>query len=313
MGFWILAALALLLAVLLAARFCYRMIFYSLNDQPENPYVIPPGKQHAAAAQAMLENMWELDKLPFESVRITAADGETLAGKYYCFRKGGPVQIFFHGYRSNALREFSSGFQIAQKLGYNVLLVDQRAHGASGGHTISFGIRERFDCRDWANYAAQRFGPNSKLLLSGVSMGAATVLMASCLTLPETVAGITADCAYSAPGAIIRRVAAFVRLPGWLVYPFVALGAWVFGHQRLWASSPRKAVKKTDIPILLIHGTEDRFVPYEMSEQIYRCCAGPRQLELFPGAGHALSYLTDEKRYHKVFGSFLKRCGFLEQ
>lgn len=299
--------LCLLLSVL-AARFCYRMVFYNMNDAAQDVFANPPGKQYEAVSEVIEENIRKLREIPFEQIYIRASDGETLAGKYYHFKDNGPVQILFHGYRGNGTREFACGNQMAQAIGYNTIVVDERAHGNSGGHTISFGIKERWDCVDWANYARKRFGGNTKVILSGVSMGAATVLMASELELPDTVAAITADCPYSAPGAIIRKVAADVKLPAWLVYPFVVLGALAFGHFRLWASSPVKAVGNTRIPILLIHGEDDRFVPCDMSREIRAACCGPAVLATFPTAGHGLSYLTDTGRYQKIFQDFLRMC-----
>lgn len=309
MVFGILFAVLLTALALLAARFCYRLVFYNINDVEEDVYAIPPGKQYEAVSDVILANIRQLQSLPYEQIYITASDGERLAGKYYHFKDNAPVQILFHGYRGNSTREYACGNQIARALGYNTIVVDERAHGKSGGHTISFGIKERWDCVDWADYARNRFGRNTKLILSGVSMGAATVLMASELDLPETVAAITADCPYSSPGAIIRKVAADVRLPSWLIYPFVVLGALVFGRFRLWESSPVKAVANTDIPILLIHGTDDRFVPCDMSRVIFAACGGPKRLETFKDAGHGLSYLTNSERYQTLYRQFFRECG----
>ena len=140
-------------------------------------------------------------------------------------------------------------------------------------------------------------------------MGAATVLMASELDLPETVAAITADCPYSSPGTIIRKVASDMKVPGQVIYPFITLGALIFGHFCLWKSSPVKSVSNTDIPILLIHGGDDRFVPCEMSKEIYAACAGKKQLAIFDGAGHGLSYLTNPDRYLDLYRNFFNRCG----
>ena len=298
----------ILLTIIWVSRFCYRMVFYNENDIADGVFRNPPGKQYEAVAGVIEENIRKLQEIPFEQIYIQASDGETLAGKYYHFKDNGPVQILFHGYRGNGTREFACGNQMARAIGYNTIVVDERAHGESGGHTISFGIQERWDCVDWANYARSRFGENTKLILSGVSMGAATVLMASELNLPDTVTAITADCPYSAPGAIIRKVTADVKLPPWLVYPFVLLGALIFGHFRLWASSPVKAVRNARIPILLIHGEEDRFVPCAMSREIRAACSGPAMLATFPEAGHGLSYLTDTGRYQRIFKDFLGLC-----
>ena len=299
----------LMCGVLWGARFSYRLAFYSRNDKEQDIYAIPPGKQYENVADVMLENIHALSKLPFEQIYITARDGVKLAARYYHVKDNAPVQIQFHGYRGNGLREYSGGYRMAIRLGLNSIVVDERAHGKSGGHTISFGIKERFDCLDWVNYACDRFGNETRIILSGVSMGAATVLMASELNLPSNVIAITADCPYSSPGAIIRKVCKDLKLPSNVLYPFVVLGAWIYGKFQIWESSAVEAVKNTKIPVLLIHGEDDRFVPCDMSKEIYRACTSNKKLFLFPEAGHGLSYLTDTERYERVFENFLKECG----
>jgi fermentation-respiration switch protein FrsA (DUF1100 family) len=305
---WFLGALALI-SVLVISGFCYRIVFRSPNIALRDPYAIPPGEQYKAVAEEMLQKISLLEKSPYQQVTIKAWDGTLLAARYYHLYEDAPVQIFFHGYRSNALREFACGYSMAQRLGYNALVVDQRAHGNSEGHTISFGIKERYDCLDWCNYVKNRFGENVKVFLSGVSMGAATVLMAADLNLPRNVVAITADCPYVSPGRIIRKVSRDVKLPCWAVYPFVVLGALVFGGFRIWDSSAVRSVKKTSIPILLIHGDDDRFVPCDMSREIYDACCADKTLVSFPTAGHGLSCLTDPTRYENTMRQFLLRCG----
>jgi len=273
--------------------------------------VVPPGEQYEKIADAMLAQIHELNQLPFEQIYITARDGVKLAARYYHFKDNAPVQIQFHGYRGNGVREFSGGFKMAREAGFNAIVVDERAHGKSGGHTITFGIKERYDCADWVDYACKRFGEDTPIILSGVSMGAATVLMASELDLPYNVAAITADCPYSSPGAIIRKVCRGMKLPASLVYPFVALGARMFGGFRIWESTAIKAVQNTKIPILLIHGDDDRFVPCDMSREIYKACAGPCELVTIPSAGHGICYYVDEQRYSQALSKFFKSCGLI--
>jgi len=310
---WFLAGTVLLVGgILWVSRFCYRIAFYSLNEAEQDIYTIPPGKQYEAVSDQILELIHEVDQLSYELISITARDGLHLVGRYYHFKDDAPVIILFHGYRGNAKREFSGNNRLAKKLGFNVIAVDERAHGRSGGHTITFGIKERYDCQAWAEYAAGRFGKEIPIVLSGVSMGAATVLMASSLPLPKNVAAIIADCPYSSPEEIIKKVSRDVRLPPTLAYPFVVIGTLIFGRFQLWETSPEHAVAKTKIPILLIHGEDDRFVPCDMSRRIYSACKGRAELVIFPGAGHALSYFIDPKRYEETIHAFLSRCGVLK-
>ena len=145
----------------------------------------------------------DLQNKPCEFVTIQSRDGLTLSGRYYHTADGAPLAIGFHGYKSCWLTDFCGGADIAFQMGQNVLLVDERAHGKSQGRTISFGIKERQDLLCWIDYALARFGSDVKILLYGVSMGGATVVMASELELPENVKGIVADCPYSAPLDVI--------------------------------------------------------------------------------------------------------------
>ena len=257
----------------------------------------------------MLSLIREMDEIPYEAVTISAQDGTKLAARYYHVRDGAPLQIQFHGYRGTAVRDFCGGNKLARESGQNTLVVDQRAHGKSGGTAITFGIRERWDCLSWAEYANQRFGSDTPIFLSGVSMGAATVLMASELKLPANVIGIIADCPYSSPEAIIRKVCREdMHLPPALVMPFIRLGARLFGHFDLREASALEAVQHTHIPILLIHGEDDRFVPCDMSREIFGACAGEKNRVTFPGAGHGLSYIVDTETYSDAVSCFVSQC-----
>ena len=198
---------------------------------------------------------------------------------------------------------------MARESGQNTLVVDQRAHGRSGGTTITFGIRERLDCLSWVEYVNQRFGLDTPIFLSGVSMGAATVLMASELELPANVRGIIADCPYFSPEAIIRKVCREdMHLPPALVMPFIRLVARLFGHFDLKESSAVQAVGNTTIPILLLHGEDDRFVPCDMSRDIFDACTGDKTRITFQGAGHGLSYIVDTERYSEAVSRFVDQC-----
>mgnify|MGYP001117318828 CR=1 FL=1 len=157
----------------------YRKAFYSPEERKEDIYALPQGEQYENERQRMLSLIREMDEIPYEAVSISAQDGTKLAARYYHVRDGAPLQIQFHGYRGTALRDFCGGNKLARESGQNTLVVDPRAHGKSGGTTITFGIRERWDCLSWVEYVNQRFGSDTPIFLSGVSMGAATVLMAS--------------------------------------------------------------------------------------------------------------------------------------
>ena len=271
---------------------------------------LPSGVQYEYERERMLSMIAELAAVPCEDVWIRSYDGLRLHGRYYHVREGAPVQIQFHGYRGTAIRDFSGGCRLARSLGQNVLLVDQRAQGLSGGLTMPFGVRERRDCLSWVEYALGRFGPDTDIFLAGVSMGAATVLMAAGLELPRNVRGIIADCPYDTPLNIIRKVCSEdMRLPAALLLPAVRAAARIFGRFSLAEASPLEAVRKTRIPILLIHGEADMFVPCGMSRRLFAECASPvKKLVTVPGAGHALSFIVDWQSYHDAMVEFFSLC-----
>ena len=160
-------------------------VAFRRSEKRQSPIrTIPSGEPYDPYREQMLRNIDRLLETPYERVTVRSHDGLKLAGKYYEGAPGAPLMLFFHGYRSTAERDGSGGFQLCREKGWHILMVDQRAHGESEGGTITFGVRERYDCQTWARYAAKRMGPETPVFLWGVSMGAATVLMASDLSLP---------------------------------------------------------------------------------------------------------------------------------
>lgn len=296
--------------ILIGSYISYRIAFLAptrINDEDVQIH-LPEGEQYLNVRKGIEKSVSEMLARPFEPVTIITFDGKKLYGRYYHVADDAPVQIFFHGYKSSAVLDCCGGSYFAKVLGHNALVVDQRSHGRSEGKAITFGVQERKDCLRWIQYVLERFGSDTKILLSGLSMGAATVLMATDLDLPKNVAGVIADCPYSSPSAIIKKVAKVeMRLPANLMYPFVKLGARLYAGFNLEESSAINAVKNTKLPILLIHGEADTFVPCEMSREIKK--ANPDQVTLvtIPDAGHGLCYMTDPKCYEEALMEFMEK------
>lgn len=301
---WIIIIAALILTAAALSYYAYRKAFLSDRKRQEDwdGFIRRAGEE----GPQVRELMEQLKGITAEDVFINSFDGLKLHGRYYHAKDGAPLDIQFHGYNGNAMRDFCGGNKISRESGHNSLLIDQRAHGMSQGKTISFGINERKDCLSWVRYAVERFGEDTEIVLSGVSMGAATVLMASDLGLPKNVKAIVADCGYSSPKAIINKVMRDSGLPDKLMYPFVWLGAMVFGKFNLTESSAVSAVSESDVPILIIHGGADDFVPCYMAEEIYKACRSEKKLLIVPGAGHGMSYLVDKDLYEKTVKDFIK-------
>lgn len=300
--------LLLAAAILLGGSYyAYRIAFYNPKAGRDQVKKVKDPQYDPYRAE-MRRIYVQLKDRPYEAVSIRSREGLTLTGRYYHTADGAPLDLCFHGYRSHPYTDFSGGSELSFQMGHNVLLVDQRAHGGSGGSTITFGIQERHDLLRWVNYAVERFGPEVTILLYGVSMGGATVLMAADLDLPKNVKGIVADCPFVSPMEIIldvgRRTMPF--FPAWLIRPFAILGARIYGGFDLLETDARRAVEKATIPILILHGEDDRYVPCEMSD-IVSLNPGLVERHTFPGAAHGISYLADTPRYHKIVKDFIHR------
>lgn len=302
----VLGLIAIVAILLGGSYYAYRIAFFSPTEGRDK-IPTPTDKQYDPYRDVIDSMFQTLMARPCEEVTIRSHDGLTLFGRYYHTADGAPLDIGFHGYRSCYVADFCGGSDMSISLGHNLLLIDQRSHGRSEGKSITFGIQERLDCLSWVNYAIDRFGPEVKITLYGVSMGAATVLMASGLDLPANVKGIIADCPYSVAEDIIVDVGEkSMHLHPSFTVPFARLGALIYGGFNLNAANAIQAVQNTKVPILIIHGEADDFVPAEMSAQAQR--ANPNMVHriTFPGAGHAMSYLVDTPRYRQVVREFME-------
>jgi len=300
------AAIALLLVVLGISYACYRMAFYSPDREEGDPDAIevPEGKEYEPFHAQMEQWVRENREYPHEEVEITSFDGLKLRGCYYEYAPGAPIELMFHGYRGTAERDLSGGVQRCFKVGRSALVVNQRGSKGSEGNVISFGINERRDCFSWLEFMQRRFGLEVKIILTGISMGAATVLMAAGEPLPPNVIGVLADCGYNSAEDIIKKVIGQMNLPAGLAYPFVKLGAKLFGRFDLDETSPVEAVKQCTVPVIFFHGEDDDFVPCEMSRINYEACASRKMLVTIPKAGHGLCYAVDPEGYLAALREF---------
>lgn len=284
----------------------YRLSFYFNPKKPKQSLDYLDYEHMKPYRSTLVELIDKAMALPYEKVTIKSHDGLTLSAKLYVTNPKAPFDILVHGYKSFGIKDFSGGINLSLENGHNVLLIDHRAHGESDGHVISFGIVERFDILSWINYLNNRFGTNIPISLIGISMGAATVLMASELDLPENVKLVIADCPFSSCVDIITHVTIERKYPICLVKRFLPLSALIFGKFNIHASSAVQAVKNAKLPILLIHGDQDDFVPYEMSVKIKN--ANPDiEFHTFKCDVHGLSYIFDTEKYKQIVTEFTNK------
>ncbi len=314
MNLWIIPIVlaVMIVIILIGALVCFFMTFYSPKRKPlkKDEYAIPNGSIYEPYRDEMIGWMKENRSRPREMFSIKSFDGLTLRGIYYEYEKGAPIELMFHGYKGTSERDLCGGVRRCFALGRSALLIDQRASGESDGHVISFGINEHKDCLKWIDFAISHFGKDCRLMITGISMGAATVLMAAGNPLPENVIGVLADCGYSSPKAIIKKVIRDMKLPADLLYPLVKLGARIYGGFDLEETSAEEAMKTCHVPVIFVHGDADDFVPYQMSKDMYEICTSKKKLITVEGAGHGLAYSVGKEEYIESLRAFQKECGF---
>lgn len=297
--------ICLIILTFVASFVCFRITFYNKQSEkirPENE--MPPGKEYEPYYPLMLSWMNERKSMPFTEMSITSFDGLTLKGKYYELEKGAPIEVMFHGYKGSAERDLCGGIQRAFALKRNVLIVDQRAHGESGGNVITFGLLEAKDCLSWVEHIIKHFGEDIKIILCGISMGAATVTMAAGEKLQKNVIGILADCGYTSAKDIICEVIKKLHLPIKILYPFVRLGAIIFGGFDPNKANATESLKKCSVPIIFIHGDADNFVPSEMSQTNFDATPSKKKILIVKGAGHGAAYLKNREEYINFLKDF---------
>ena len=267
--------------------------------------IIPEcGKEMYITGRKWLESA---DKQPLE---IKSRDGLTLRGEFIENPNARGIVAMFHGYRSIPQADFTAALKDVYDLGYSLFLANQRACGASEGKYITFGVNERYDCVDWIEELNCRYGAETPIFLDGISMGAATVLAATDLSLPANVRGVIADCGYTSPSEILthvmRRWFKLRRFPFYYTVALIVKLKLKFGFKDF---STEDVMTRCNIPIFFAHGEDDDFVPYKMSVRNYEACAAPKRFFSAKGAGHGEAYLIDPDGYKKALEEFLEVYG----
>ncbi len=300
-------------AVPVAAAVCHARMFRSLPRRlpKAGEYDLPEGVEYEPFYNDMRAWTDMIRAYPYKSYEIQSFDGLTLRAKLFEYAPGAPIELMFHGYKGNAERDLSGGVERCFRLGHSALLIDHRGSGYSDGNLLTFGILERRDCRAWIDFAVREFGEDARLILTGISMGAATVMMAAGSPLPPQVKYVLADCGYTSPREIISKVMREMKLPPSLLYPCATLGAKLFGGFDLNEYSPMEAMATCRIPIVFAHGDGAGFVPCAMSRRLFEACASEKKkLVVIPGAGHGLAFPVGRDAYVEALAEFKRECGF---
>lgn len=256
--------------------------------------------------KAYLDGLKYNDAIKAEDWTITSKDGLKLVASYIP-AAGNAVRniILCHGYHSSGRKDFSGILQYYHENGANLLMIEERAHRRSEGEYLTMGIRESEDIALWSREMVRKLEDELPMYLHGVSMGAASVLMAEGENLPENLVGVIADCGFTDPLDIAKDV--MMKNLGAVTYvalPIINFWAKKKTGLSLDEKSATEILRTAKYPVLFIHGTGDDFVPVHMTIKNYHACAAPKRICLVDGATHAMSWYFDTAKYKRALESF---------
>lgn len=308
---WLIPAILILLGAALLLV-CHRLFGMAiLRDGNFTADVAEDFKKQMDESRDLIEHGRALyDSLPYEDLYLTSFDGLRLHARFYKNGDGRRTLLLSHGFRSSGRGDFAAVLPLYyETLGCSLLVLDHRAHGESEGRYITYGIRERFDVRDWARYLTDRAGGDVQIVLDGISMGATAVLMACGTELPDTVTGVIADCGFTSPWDIFSHILhGTFHLGDFPILYLVGHMARRRAHFGFREATTVRAVENWTKPALFIHGTADDFVPPAMTEAAYAACpAADKTLILVEGAMHGCSYLRDRARCESALRGFFAK------
>lgn len=242
-----------------------------------------------------------------ENWSVLSRDGLALFGTFLPVRDAKGTVLCFHGYTSEGIHDFPCLAKFYVEAGYQVLMVDQRAHGRSEGTYIGFGCLDRWDALSWILEVVERLGGDLSIFLHGISMGGAVVLMTSGMKLPPQVKGIISDCGFTSAWDVFSSVLhTRYHMPAFPLLQIADRMARAKAGYGLAECNAAREVEKAEVPILLIHGDADTFVPCRMCYEIYEHCKSDARLKIVKGASHAEAYHKDPAGYEKAVASFLE-------
>lgn len=253
-------------------------------------------------------NLWEK-----EQVTINSPYGYTIQGTWLPVTHACGTMIFYHGHswtRYGSLKYLP----MFRNLGFNALIIDLRAHGASGGNTCTYGAREKDDGKACTDWVVAKTGGNHVIGLHGESLGAVAALLHS--SEDPRIAFVIADSAFSSlEEELIFHYKKLTRAPLFPVFTITKLLIPLFaGGFRLQDSKPIQTIQTLRAPVLFIHGLADDFTPHTMSIALYEAIRahGNAELALIPGARHSQAIAVNPTLYEGHVITFLHKYGIIQ-
>lgn len=246
-------------------------------------------------ARRYIERIETLENAVSKTLTVESFDGLKLKAYYApCGKSTDTFVLLVHGYDSDAFTAFGSQIKFYKDLGYDVIVIDQRACGNSEGKYVTFAVNESRDVADWCHYITSEFKNCKNIVLHGISLGGASVLLSLDKQLPSEAKCIIDDCGFDSPEGILHHVLKKdYHLPS-----FIRKTAIIFCEIlckcRFRGVNTEDVLKNADLPVLFIHGALDTYVPYYMSEDNYKAAKNPFEFYTVADAHHANSFILDE-------------------
>ena len=210
--------------------------------------------------------------------------------------------IISHGYTDNRFGALKYAYMYLEQ-GFNVIIYDLRGHGLNEPTFCTYSARERKDLLALIRDSRERYPEAMVLGLQGESLGAATSI--AVLGEKPQIDFVVADCGFSEISSVLKAAGGEMHLPAFLVNIASICAKIRFGYSYS-DMRPIDCLKDNHIPILFIHGAADQFILPEHSEKMQKATSGYSELHLIPGAGHAMSILTDPEAYRELVRDFLE-------
>lgn len=297
----LLGIIALLFVVSVGASFYF---FHVAQIREEKSFINNNGRSKGTPIYAYEQSF---DQLTKETLWMTNQGLKQDAWYVPAETATNKTVIVVHGF-TNDKEDMKPYAWMFHELGYNVLMPDNMSHGDSEGQIIGYGWNDRLNVIKWVEMLVEQ-NSDSEITLFGVSMGAATVMMASGEeSLPDQVVNIIEDCGYSSVWDELKYQAKeMYNLPAFpILYEVSAISKIRAGFSYGQASSVNQ-LKNNTRPVLFIHGSDDTFVPTSMVYKNYQATQGEKELYIVKGAGHAKSFETDPQAYIEKISTFLKK------
>lgn len=283
--------------------------YHTTGHKMMNPDNFNKGRsQYDLTEEKQLQKGAEFWEQPFAADHWLEVGNERIYSRLFQpYLKTKKWVICVHGYRSYGKRDMSYVASMFAEQGYNCLVPDLRAHGQSSGNVIGMGWLDRLDLFSWIQEVL-KIEPNAEIILFGGSMGASTVMMTSGEDLPKNIKGLVADCGYSSVyhefGAMLRSA---FRLPNFPILTIAdSLARKKVGYSLKEASAVDQ-LAKNERPLLLIHGTGDKFVPHQMLYKNMEATNGVKESLMIEQAPHLSSFIYEPEHYFETVFEFIHR------